>query len=129
MAVDASKRLRSITRSSSAGAGAKGSIVIFRDAECPVSQRYSPRIAELEKVTYPKPNAELVYGSFNDFAVTHPWVKKENIRPKSIARDMVDSGQWFLPRRGPEFYAEKPPVFLWLQAAMQAAMQQAMGLY
>lgn len=30
-------------------ANMKGSIVVFRDAECPVSQRYSPRIAELEK--------------------------------------------------------------------------------
>ena len=33
----------------SAGANLKGSIIIFRDAECPVSQRYSPRVAELEK--------------------------------------------------------------------------------
>jgi hypothetical protein len=31
------------------GANLKGSIVIFRDAECPVSQRYSPRMAELEQ--------------------------------------------------------------------------------
>ena len=30
---------------------------------------------------------------------------------------MVDSGDWLLPRRGREFYAEKPPVFMWMQAA------------
>ncbi|QJD67048.1 glycosyltransferase family 39 protein [Xanthomonas campestris pv. badrii] len=33
------------------------------------------------------------------------------------ARTMVDSGQWLLPHRGSELYAEKPPVFMWLQAA------------
>lgn len=32
-------------------------------------------------------------------------------------RDMVDSGQWLFPHRGRELYAEKPPVFMWLQAA------------
>jgi len=33
------------------------------------------------------------------------------------AKAMVDTGQWLLPRRGVELYAEKPPVFMWLQAA------------
>ncbi|WDM69668.1 ArnT family glycosyltransferase [Xanthomonas cucurbitae] len=33
------------------------------------------------------------------------------------ARTMVESGQWLLPHRGSELYAEKPPVFMWLQAA------------
>jgi superfamily II RNA helicase len=51
---------------------------------------YEERIAELEKVTYPKPNAEFVYGTFNDFARRHPWVSAENIRPKSIAREMYE---------------------------------------
>lgn len=32
------------------------------------------------------------------------------------ARAMVESGQWLLPHRGSELYAEKPPVFMWLQA-------------
>ena len=52
---------------------------------------YEERMAELEKLEYPKPNRELVYGSFNEFARKHPWVKTENIRPKSIAREMVES--------------------------------------
>lgn len=30
---------------------------------------------------------------------------------------MVESGSWLVPHRGQEFYAEKPPVFMWLQAA------------
>ncbi|MGC4067984.1 MAG: DUF3516 domain-containing protein [Polyangiaceae bacterium] len=51
---------------------------------------YDERIAELEKMTYPKPNAEFVYGTFNEFAKKHPWVTLENIRPKSIAREMYE---------------------------------------
>lgn len=52
---------------------------------------YDERMAELEKLEYPKPNREVVYDSFNAFARKHPWVKTENIRPKSIAREMVES--------------------------------------
>lgn len=33
------------------------------------------------------------------------------------ARHMVESGDWLVPHRGREFYAEKPPVFMWLQAS------------
>ncbi|KLB47336.1 glycosyltransferase family 39 protein [Xanthomonas euvesicatoria] len=33
------------------------------------------------------------------------------------ARTMVETGQWLLPHRGSELYAEKPPAFMWLQAA------------
>jgi superfamily II RNA helicase len=51
---------------------------------------YEERIAELEKLTYPKPNAEFIYGTFNEFARLHPWVSVENIRPKSIAREMYE---------------------------------------
>lgn len=36
------------------------------------------------------------------------------------ARAMVESGQWLLPHRGSELYAEKPPVFMWMQAATHA---------
>ena len=32
------------------------------------------------------------------------------------ARSMVETGQWLLPHRGSELYAEKPPMFMWLQA-------------
>ncbi len=33
------------------------------------------------------------------------------------ARHMIESGDWLVPHRGREFYAEKPPVFMWMQAA------------
>jgi hypothetical protein len=45
---------------------------------------------ELDRATYPKPRADFVYDTFNAFAAHHPWVGTENIRPKSVARDMVE---------------------------------------
>jgi superfamily II RNA helicase len=56
---------------------------------------YDQRMIELEKVTYPKPNAEFIYGTFDEFAAKHPWVGHENIRPKSIARELYENGQTF----------------------------------
>ncbi|HEX7604929.1 MAG TPA: DUF3516 domain-containing protein, partial [Polyangiaceae bacterium] len=51
---------------------------------------YDARIAELEKIDYPKPNKDFIYDTFNAFSAKHPWVGTENIRPKSIARDMYE---------------------------------------
>ena len=33
---------------------------------------YEERMAELEKLEYPKPNAEKIYESFNEFAQMNP---------------------------------------------------------
>jgi len=51
---------------------------------------YEQRIEELEKIEHPKPLRELVYDSFNAFARAHPWVGGDDVRPKSIAREMVE---------------------------------------
>jgi superfamily II RNA helicase len=51
---------------------------------------YDERMAELEKVEYPKPHADFVYATFNAFAERHPWVGQENIRPKSVARELAE---------------------------------------
>jgi superfamily II RNA helicase len=56
---------------------------------------YDERIAELEKVEYPKPNREFIYTTFNEFSAKHPWVGQENIRPKSVAREMYEGFQSF----------------------------------
>jgi superfamily II RNA helicase len=56
---------------------------------------YEQRMEELDKIEYPKPDAEVIYEAFNAFAAHHPWVGEENIRPKSIARDMVENLQSF----------------------------------
>jgi superfamily II RNA helicase len=51
---------------------------------------FDQRIQELEAMEYPKPLREFVYATFNAFAEKHPWVGGENIRPKSIAREMLE---------------------------------------
>jgi superfamily II RNA helicase len=51
---------------------------------------YEERMAELEKLEHPKPLRELVYGTFNEFARLHPWVRGDDVRPKSIAREMSE---------------------------------------
>jgi hypothetical protein len=56
---------------------------------------YEERMEELEKLEYPKPNREFVYSTFNAFADKHPWVGQENIRLKSIAREMFESFRSF----------------------------------
>ncbi|MEO8501052.1 MAG: DUF3516 domain-containing protein, partial [Vicinamibacteria bacterium] len=54
---------------------------------------YEQRMAELEKLEYPKPLSVFVYTTFNAFAERHPWVGEEAIRPKSIVREMFE-GFW-----------------------------------
>ncbi len=51
---------------------------------------YDERMARLEEVTYPKPEAEEIYAAFNQFAARHPWVAGEHIRPKSVTREMFE---------------------------------------
>jgi superfamily II RNA helicase len=60
-----------------------------------VGIEYDERMEELEKLEYPKPNREFVYSTFNAFADKHPWVGQENIRPKSIAREMFETFRSF----------------------------------
>src|SRR6185436_6901857 len=56
---------------------------------------YDHRMAELEKMEYPKPLRDFIYMTFNAFADRHPWVGEENIRPKSIAREMFENFRSF----------------------------------
>jgi len=51
---------------------------------------FEERMEKLEQIEHPKPLREFLYASFNAFAAAHPWVEKENIRPKSIAREMYE---------------------------------------
>ncbi len=52
---------------------------------------YDERMAQLEEITeHPKPKREFLYDTFNAFAAAHPWVEQENVRPKSIAREMFE---------------------------------------
>jgi hypothetical protein len=51
---------------------------------------YEERMERLEDVTYPKPNADFLYQAFDVFREAHPWSREDNVRPKSIARDMFE---------------------------------------
>ncbi len=56
---------------------------------------YEERIAKLEELEYPKPCREFIYRTFNEFSDAHPWVGQENIRPKSIVREMFENFRTF----------------------------------
>ncbi len=56
---------------------------------------YEERMAKLEEIEHPKPLREFLYDTFNIFAAAHPWIEQENVRPKSIAREMFERYQSF----------------------------------
>jgi superfamily II RNA helicase len=52
--------------------------------------QYEERMEKLDEVTHPKPLADFLYGAFNRFRGDHPWVGGNDVRPKSIGREMVE---------------------------------------
>jgi superfamily II RNA helicase len=56
---------------------------------------YDERIAKLDEVEHVKPLREFLYETFNAFAAAHPWVENDNVRPKSIAREMFEGYRSF----------------------------------
>lgn len=56
---------------------------------------YDDRMAELEKIEAPKPNADFMLATFRMFAEHHPWVGSDSLRLKSVARDMFEQGETF----------------------------------
>jgi len=78
----------------------KGELIASLKAE---GVPYEERMEKLEDVSWPKPAAEFIYATFNLFAERHPWVGAENIRPKSIAREIwerFDSFEDYVKRLG-----------------------------
>ena len=52
---------------------------------------YEARMAELEKVTYPKPLAEFLWARFDTWLAAHAWAGDAHVRPKGVARQMVET--------------------------------------
>lgn len=52
---------------------------------------YEDRMEKLDQLEWPKPNVGFIYSTFNEFAGKHPWVGQENIRPKSVVREMLET--------------------------------------
>ncbi len=51
---------------------------------------FEERIARLEELQLPQPEAEFIHATFRVFAEHHPWVSEESVRPKAIAREMIE---------------------------------------
>ncbi len=49
---------------------------------------------------------------FTGIGLRDPWPADEP-RFALIAKEMVDTGQWFFPARAQELYPDKPPIFMW----------------
>jgi len=56
---------------------------------------YEERMERLAEAEPPKPNAEWLYTSFNEFRSRHPWVGSDTIKPKSIVRDLFERAMTF----------------------------------
>jgi hypothetical protein len=56
---------------------------------------YEERMELLEEVTYPKPLEEPLGHALAQYRETHPWVSPEELSPKSVVRDMYESGRSF----------------------------------
>ena len=56
---------------------------------------YEERMERLAAVEHPKPLREFLYGSFDIFRRHHPWVEGDNVRPKSVAREMHERAMNF----------------------------------
>jgi superfamily II RNA helicase len=53
---------------------------------------YAERVEELDKLEHPKPNRELIEGTFDAFVERHPWLGAESIRPKGVGRELYELG-------------------------------------
>jgi hypothetical protein len=51
---------------------------------------YDERRRRADLVTHEKPEEEFITQSFHLFAEKHPWVREEDVRPKTIAREMFE---------------------------------------
>ncbi|MGE3356053.1 MAG: DEAD/DEAH box helicase, partial [Acidimicrobiia bacterium] len=56
---------------------------------------YEERMRILADLEWPKPLREPLYAAFNRFRTRHPWVGDENVRPKSVARELFEESMTF----------------------------------
>lgn len=51
---------------------------------------YDERMEKLDKITWPKPDADVINNAFHEFALKHPWISGFSPRNKSVVRDMYE---------------------------------------
>jgi hypothetical protein len=71
---------------------ARGEVIAKLKAE---GVPYEERMERIESISWPRPNEELIYATFDLFVEKHPWLGSEAIRPKGIGRDLYDTFSTF----------------------------------
>ncbi|MDO5662151.1 MAG: DUF3516 domain-containing protein [Brachybacterium sp.] len=56
---------------------------------------YTERMSMLDEVTWPKPLAEDLEAALEIYRASHPWVREGDLSPKSIVREIYETGQTF----------------------------------
>ena len=56
---------------------------------------YDERMALLEEITWPQPLRDLLDGLYETYRQTHPWLPDDALGPKSVVREMWESGMGF----------------------------------
>ncbi|GAA4526267.1 DEAD/DEAH box helicase [Brachybacterium paraconglomeratum] len=56
---------------------------------------YTERMALLDKVTWPKPLEEDLEAALEIYARSRPWVRVDDLSPKSVVREIYETGQTF----------------------------------
>lgn len=56
---------------------------------------YEERMDRLDEVTWPRPEADYIEPAFEIFARHHPWVGRDRVSPKSVAREMLEFAETF----------------------------------
>ena len=56
---------------------------------------YEERMDRLEQVTWPMPEADFIEPAFEIFARHHPWVGRNRVSPKGVAREMLEFAETF----------------------------------
>lgn len=56
---------------------------------------YNERMAELDKVTYPQPLADLLEQAFETYLSSAPYLREFELEPKSVVRDMYERAMGF----------------------------------
>ena len=56
---------------------------------------YEERMNRLEEITWPRPEADFIDPAFEIFARHHPWVGREQVSPKAVAREMLEFAETF----------------------------------
>lgn len=56
---------------------------------------YDERLEKLQEVTYPKPLEDMLAGAFDMYCESVPWARDYVVSPKSILREMLETGDTF----------------------------------